>query len=80
MIDSNKDIKKQSNKSDKVSKKVGGMQDFNNYFDKNKEKILEVTAKNTLKNKEKIPVISRDDEWREEKEWDEVYQCLKKKK
>ena len=43
---------------------------FKEFIDKNKDKIISITPKN--------PTISKDDEWREETEWDNLYNKIRK--
>ena len=44
------------------------------------ERDYEFARKNTKYNAEGIPVISKDDEWLEETEWDDIFEELKKEK
>ena len=42
----------------------------------NKDKIYEIARKNTVYNAEGHAVITKDDEWRDEPEWDAYYKEL----
>lgn len=46
---------------------------FADFMKANKEKIYALAEANTPKNDNNTPVITKDDPWRNEKEWDEVY-------
>lgn len=46
---------------------------LSNFIKQNKSKIYEQARKNTLLNKEGKAIISKDDDWFYEKEWDEFY-------
>lgn len=43
------------------------------------ERDYELARKNTKYNADGVPVISKDDEWLEETEWDDLFEELKKK-
>lgn len=49
------------------------------YLEKNKELAYDIASKNTPCNASGHPVITKDDEWREEWEWDELFLELSKK-
>lgn len=51
------------------------------YFknNENKEKAYEYAVNNTKYNSQSNPIISKDDEWINEIEWDELYYSLKNK-
>ena len=53
------------------------MNRFINFLQKNKEKIYKIAEANTVKNKEGMAIITKDDEWRNETEWDVHYEELK---
>ena len=40
---------------------------------KNKEKIQKIAEANTIRNQDGLPVISKNDPWRKETEWDDLY-------
>jgi hypothetical protein len=46
---------------------------LSNFIKQNKSKIYEQARKNTLLNKEGKAIISKNDDWFYEKEWDEFY-------
>jgi aspartyl aminopeptidase len=50
------------------------------FIEKNKEKIRKIAEANTKKNQDGLTVISKDDPWRKETEWDKFYQDLKEEK
>lgn len=52
---------------------------FADFISKNKEIIYKIAQSNTVVNESGLTVIPKDDPWREEKEWDEMYEDLKKK-
>ncbi|SFM38372.1 hypothetical protein [Pelosinus propionicus] len=49
---------------------------FTDFIEKNKDKIRKVAEANTVRNKKGIPVITKDDPWRNEKEWDITFSEL----
>ena len=51
--------------------------DFSTFIKQNKEKIYKFADSNTPKNKQGITVIKKDDEWRNEPEWDDLYEDIK---
>lgn len=51
---------------------------FEKFMELNKEKIYEIARKNTVYNAEGHAVITKDDEWRNEDEWDILYEKLMK--
>jgi hypothetical protein len=55
------------------------MANFTDFLDKNKEKIRKVAESNTVRNEDGLPVITKQDPWRKESHWDEVYKSLKDK-
>jgi len=50
------------------------------FIQQNKNKIKKVSEKNITKNKEGLIVLSKDDEWRNETEWDNFYKDVRDKK
>ncbi|CAK7084329.1 hypothetical protein [Tissierella sp.] len=48
------------------------------FIQKNKGKIREVSDRNITRNKDSIIVLPKDDEWRYEKEWDELYKNIRR--
>lgn len=48
------------------------MESFSDFLAKNKEKIRTITESNTPRNKNGVVVITRNDPWRKEKEWDAI--------
>jgi hypothetical protein len=53
-------------------KKGNEMDNFKEFLEKNKEKIYKITESNTKRNENGIPIITKDDPWRQEKEWDSM--------
>lgn len=49
---------------------------YTKWLNENKEKIYEIARKNTVYNAEGHAVIEKDDEWRNEGEWDDLYAGL----
>lgn len=52
------------------------MNNFNDFLIKNKDKIRRITESNTKRNQNGIPIITKDDPWRKETEWDIMYKEL----
>ncbi|HBW35633.1 hypothetical protein [Desulfosporosinus sp. BICA1-9] len=52
---------------------------FADFVNKNKDIIYKIAKANTVVNEAGLTVIPKDDPWRDEKEWDEMYEDLKKK-
>ena len=52
------------------------MKDFEEFVRANKDKLYELAEKNTVRNADGQTVISRDDPWFYEDEWDEYYKEL----
>lgn len=50
------------------------------YLETNREKAYSFATSNTKYNEQGRPVISRDDEWADESEWDDLFQLLVNKK
>ncbi len=50
---------------------------LSDFISKNKEKLYEVSRKNTKLNENDKPTISINDEWFNENEWDDLYNKLK---
>lgn len=48
------------------------------YLGENKEKVYNFAKNNAKYNAQNRPIISKDDEWIKETEWDELYNKLKK--
>jgi hypothetical protein len=48
------------------------MKDFKEFLKANKEKIRRMTEANSVRNKDGQIVISKDDPWRKETEWDSL--------
>lgn len=46
---------------------------FEKFVKTNRDKIKRIAEANTLKNKEGVTVLAKDDPWRTENEWDELY-------
>lgn len=46
------------------------------YLDTNKEKAYSFATANTRHNQQGRPVISKDDEWLQETEWDDLFNAL----
>ena len=46
------------------------MDNFKTFIEKNKEKIRKISENNTKRNENGLPVITRDDPWRKDTEWD----------
>jgi hypothetical protein len=53
------------------------MSKFTDFVRDNKEKIYKIAEANTVRNKEGAPVITKDDPWRNESEWDAHFNKLK---
>ena len=52
------------------------MNDFEKFLKENKEKIYALAKQNTKYNEEGQAVLSKDDPWRDETEWDILYKEL----
>ena len=52
---------------------------FADFVNQNKNTIHKVTGSNSIKNHDGDTVISKDDPWRNESEWDQIYWELKDK-
>lgn len=50
------------------------------YLETNREQAYSFAAANTKYNKQGHPVISKDDEWAEESEWDDLFELLSHRK
>lgn len=50
------------------------------YLEANREKAYSFATANTKYNKQGRPVISKDDEWVNESEWDDLFETLKNQK
>lgn len=46
---------------------------FSKFLQKNRSKIRQIAEANTTKNKDGVTVLAKDDPWRTENEWDEIY-------
>lgn len=55
------------------------MSTLTQYLEKNKKIAYDVASRNTPCNASGHPVITKDDEWREETGWDELFLELSKK-
>lgn len=53
------------------------MDNFKGFLEQNKDKIRKITDSNTKRNENGIPVISKDDPWRKEEEWDSLCKELR---
>lgn len=53
------------------------MSAFSDYLEDNRELAYSLAEANTIRNTEGRVVISKDDEWRDEKEWDRLYVEMK---
>lgn len=51
-----------------------------NYYKINKDKIKNALKKNSVKNSCGREIIAKDDEWKNEIEWDEIFKELDNKK
>ena len=51
---------------------------YTKWLNKNKEKIYEIARNNTVYNAEGHAVIEKDDPWRNEDEWDDLYKMKKR--
>lgn len=49
------------------------------YLDTNREKAYSFATSNTNYDEEHRPVVLEDDEWRNESEWDDLFESLKNK-
>jgi hypothetical protein len=65
-----------------MMKKRGGkkMSVLAEFIQQNKQKIRRVSDSNSSKKSDGIPVIKKDDPWRDETEWDDHYRELDKDK
>ncbi|MDD5486937.1 MAG: hypothetical protein PHW65_05230 [Dehalococcoidales bacterium] len=45
---------------------------FAEFIQKNREVAYKIAESNTVRNKDGRPVITKDDPWRNEKEWDRI--------
>lgn len=70
--------KKESNYLDK-KKEDDVMPALAEYLETNKNKAYSFATSNTKYNENGRPVISKDDEWCNEKEWDDLFQILASK-
>lgn len=52
---------------------------FTDFVNENKELLYKIAKSNTVINQSGLTVILQDDPWLDEKEWDEMYEDLKKK-
>lgn len=50
------------------------------YLETNREQAYSIATANTKYNKQGHPVISKDDEWAEESEWDDLFELLSQKR
>ncbi|MED1910779.1 hypothetical protein [Brevibacillus laterosporus] len=55
------------------------MGDFTTYVQRNKDKIRRVTESNATRSKDGLVLTSKDDPWRKETEWDDLYREITKK-
>lgn len=56
------------------------MGDLSIFIQQNKNKVRRVSEKNVVRNKNNVVVLSKDDEWRSEHEWDDLYKDVRNKK
>jgi hypothetical protein len=52
------------------------MKAFSEYMDKNRERAYAVAISNTKYNEQGRPIISKDDDWVNETEWDDLFNEL----
>lgn len=64
----------------KSQKEDDAMTTFTQYMENNRKKAYSVAEENTVYNEQGRPVISKDDEWAKESEWDDLFDKLKNKK
>lgn len=64
---------KKKNRRYVLRKGDSNMTNFNDFIKMNKDKIKKLAEANTIRNKEGVPVITKDDPWREETEWEDEY-------
>lgn len=50
------------------------------YLENNREQAYSFATANTKYNKQGHPVITKDDEWAEESEWDDLFELLSQKR
>ena len=55
------------------------MNDFDQYLTENKQTAYDIAENNTVRNKDGRAVISKDDEWMQETEWDEFWKDISEK-
>ena len=48
------------------------------YLDNNRERAYSFATANTKYNEQGRPIVSKDDEWLNESEWDDLFELLKK--
>lgn len=58
----------------------GTMSALAQYLERNKEKAYSFATENTIHNAQGRPTISKDDEWLNETEWDDLFKALSEKK
>ena len=56
------------------------MSNIKEYIENNRDRVNEVAKSNTTYNQEGKPIIPKDDEWNDEKEWDELFKTLSEEK
>jgi len=69
---------KKANKLVCIDKGGINMENFKDFLAKNNEKIRRVVSENTVVNSNGTIVITKNDIWRTETEWDTMYKELKK--
>ena len=56
------------------------MSDIKEYINSNRDRVNAVAKSNTSYNQDGKPIIPKDDEWNDEKEWDELFKTLSEEK
>lgn len=72
--------KDNNNQENNKNKGEDNMDTLSIFIQQNKSKIREVSEKNIIRNKKGMIVLSKNDEWRNENEWDDFYKDVKSKK
>lgn len=63
----------------KIIKEDDPMSALAQYLGNNREQAYSFATANTKYNKQGHPVITKDDEWAEESEWDDLFELLSQK-
>lgn len=66
------------NKDKRKEREDGLMSALAQYLDTNRERAYSFATANTKHDEQGRPVVSKDDEWLNESEWDDLFEVLKK--